>query len=294
MPLTLSTRYADGLPMNTSTGITANAFKYTAKELSLFRGLPVYDFTARHTLPAGGNMFRTMDRECESFFHLSPYSFCGGDPINFIDPTGNMMLAYDGERRWQFMKIDGEYGFYNTDGERFSGEGFIKNLENDLNTLLSKPMGETLVTGIIDSDQIVTIHEANTSEENGFVQGKSINHKINWCSNNTVQENNQNNSIPTFITLGHEVAHAYDQMELGGLDTNIWTVCEGEKYYKAEIFAGNMENFIRAEHGIAPRVTYLNDLNTTPSTIYAPPSSFRIKPSKQNLHLWKSLSLPQY
>ena len=228
MPLTLSTRYADGLPMNTSTGTTANAFKYTAKELSLFRGLPVYDFTARHTLPAAGNMFRTMDRECESFFHLSPYSFCGGDPINFIDPTGNMMLAYDGERRWQFMKIDGEYGFYNTDGERFSGEGFIKNLENDLNTLLSKPMGETLVTGIIDSDQIVTIHEANTSEENGFVQGKSINHKINWCSNNTVQENNQNNSIPTFITLGHEVAHAYDQMELGGLDTDIWTVCEGK------------------------------------------------------------------
>ncbi|MDE6485329.1 MAG: hypothetical protein K2L14_08040, partial [Duncaniella sp.] len=37
--------YADGLPMNTSTNPTTNAFKYTAKELSLFRGLPVYDYT---------------------------------------------------------------------------------------------------------------------------------------------------------------------------------------------------------------------------------------------------------
>ena len=82
MPLTLPTRYADGLPMNTTTGSTANAFKYTAKELSLFRGLPVYDYTARHTLPAGGNMFRTMDRKCESYYYsYSPYSFCTGDPV---------------------------------------------------------------------------------------------------------------------------------------------------------------------------------------------------------------------
>ena len=80
--------YPDGLPMNTSTGITANAFKYTAKELSLFRGLPVYDYTARHTLPAGGNMFRTMDPFAEKYHGISPYTFCAGDPINFTDPTG--------------------------------------------------------------------------------------------------------------------------------------------------------------------------------------------------------------
>ena len=80
--------YPDGLPMNTSTGTTANAFKYTAKELSLFRGLPVYDFTARHTLPAAGNMFRTMDPFAEKYHGISPYTFCAGDPINFTDPTG--------------------------------------------------------------------------------------------------------------------------------------------------------------------------------------------------------------
>ncbi|MDE5786731.1 MAG: hypothetical protein K2H98_09380, partial [Duncaniella sp.] len=86
--------YADGLPMNTSTGTTANAFKYTAKELSLFLGLPVYDYTARHTLPAGGNLFRTMDRECESYYSYSPYSFCIGDPVNFVDLDGNAVYLY--------------------------------------------------------------------------------------------------------------------------------------------------------------------------------------------------------
>ncbi|MDE6580965.1 MAG: DUF4225 domain-containing protein, partial [Duncaniella sp.] len=84
--MTTSLRH-DGLPMNNCTDVTANAFKYTAKELSLFRGLPVCNYTARHTLPQI-NRFRTMDRECESFFHLSPYTFCGGDLINFFDPTG--------------------------------------------------------------------------------------------------------------------------------------------------------------------------------------------------------------
>ncbi|MDE5829556.1 MAG: hypothetical protein K2H48_06160, partial [Duncaniella sp.] len=86
--------YPDGLPMNTSTGTTANAFKYTAKELSLFRGLPVYDYTARHTLPAGGNMFRTMDSKCEYYYSYSPYAFCIGDPVNFVDLDGNAVYLY--------------------------------------------------------------------------------------------------------------------------------------------------------------------------------------------------------
>ena len=97
--------YPDGLPMNTSTGTTANAFKYTAKELSLFRGLPVYDYTARHTLPAGGNMFRTMDPFASDFVPFSPYSFCMGDPINNYDPTGMVTyrIQFDGQN---FEEID--------------------------------------------------------------------------------------------------------------------------------------------------------------------------------------------
>ena len=91
--------YPDGLPMNTSTGTTANAFKYTAKELSLFRGLPVYDYTARHTLPAGGNMFRTMDPFAEKYHGISPYTFCAGDPINFTDPTGQLCIFINGYDR---------------------------------------------------------------------------------------------------------------------------------------------------------------------------------------------------
>ncbi|MBD5367810.1 MAG: hypothetical protein HDR83_00910, partial [Bacteroides sp.] len=96
--------YPDGLPMNTSTGTTANAFKYTAKELSLFRGLPVYDFTARHTLPQLGNRFRVMDPFCESYADLSPYSFCGGDPVNKTDKTG-MIIEKASIKTWYINKV---------------------------------------------------------------------------------------------------------------------------------------------------------------------------------------------
>ncbi|MDE6484050.1 MAG: hypothetical protein K2L14_01460 [Duncaniella sp.] len=90
--------YADGLPMNTSTNPTANAFKYTAKELSLFRGLPVYDYTARHTLPQI-NRFRTMDPLAERFYWLSPYNFCNGDPVNYKDTDGQMCIFINGYDR---------------------------------------------------------------------------------------------------------------------------------------------------------------------------------------------------
>lgn len=33
-------------------------------------------------------MFTTIDPHAESYYHLSPYSYCGGNPVNRIDPTG--------------------------------------------------------------------------------------------------------------------------------------------------------------------------------------------------------------
>ncbi|MBR1521214.1 MAG: hypothetical protein IJ635_08250 [Bacteroidaceae bacterium] len=33
-------------------------------------------------------MFTTVDPHAESYYHLSPYSYCGGNPVNAIDPNG--------------------------------------------------------------------------------------------------------------------------------------------------------------------------------------------------------------
>lgn len=57
-------------------------------------------------------MFTTIDPHAESYYHLSPYSYCGRNPINRIDPTG---------KDWYQNNQTSYYTWYDGDGER---EGF--------------------------------------------------------------------------------------------------------------------------------------------------------------------------
>lgn len=40
-------------------------------------------------------MFTTIDPLCEKYYHLSPYSYCGGNPINRIDLHGDSITILD-------------------------------------------------------------------------------------------------------------------------------------------------------------------------------------------------------
>lgn len=55
-----------------------------------------------------------------AYTNLSPYSYCGGDPVNCIDPTGNdivvlnytegehlAMLIQNEEGKWQYYSVNG-------------------------------------------------------------------------------------------------------------------------------------------------------------------------------------------
>lgn len=62
-------------------------YKYNGKELDLFHGLNWYDYLARGMDPAAGR-FTSIDPLCEKYYHISPYAYCGNNPINRIDPDG--------------------------------------------------------------------------------------------------------------------------------------------------------------------------------------------------------------
>ena len=32
--------------------------------------------------------FTTMDPMCEKYYHLSPYAYCGNNPVKYVDPNG--------------------------------------------------------------------------------------------------------------------------------------------------------------------------------------------------------------
>ena len=58
---------------------------HCGKELDKISGLDWYDFSARHLDPAYCR-FTTPDPLAEQYPHLSPYAYCMGNPIKFIDP----------------------------------------------------------------------------------------------------------------------------------------------------------------------------------------------------------------
>ena len=85
--------YAYGGLTADSKGQDRNRYKHTGKELVSDLGINSYDFTARWQYPMAG-AFTSPDALAHEMPWLSPYIFCGGDPINFSDPTGNRVTLY--------------------------------------------------------------------------------------------------------------------------------------------------------------------------------------------------------
>ena len=91
--------YPYGLPHASATAPTANRRKYGAKELTADLGLNLCDFAARWHNPAFP-AFTTPDPMASDYYPTSPYLYCGGDPINLIDPTG---MKWKNEKDKQYM-----------------------------------------------------------------------------------------------------------------------------------------------------------------------------------------------
>ena len=80
--------YPSGTLMYTSTNGTVQPYKFGQKELERTLPLDEYDFGARWMDPVVGGRFTTMDPLCEKYYGVSPYAYCGGDPVNKFDPDG--------------------------------------------------------------------------------------------------------------------------------------------------------------------------------------------------------------
>ena len=62
-------------------------YKYNGKELDRQGGLDWYDYGARHYDVALGR-WHVVDPMAEKYYLWSPYAYCLGNPVRFIDPTG--------------------------------------------------------------------------------------------------------------------------------------------------------------------------------------------------------------
>lgn len=93
--------YPSGLPWkyNTEDNPGSQPYKYNGKEFVEMHGLDEYDSDARWYYPA---LMRTttVDPLAEKYYDVSPYAWCGNNPVRFVDPTG-MDYTYNYD--------DGEY-----------------------------------------------------------------------------------------------------------------------------------------------------------------------------------------
>lgn len=62
-------------------------YRFTGKEKqTAFGNSNIYDSFARFQNAYG--RFMSIDPKAESFYHISPYTYCAGDPVNLVDPDG--------------------------------------------------------------------------------------------------------------------------------------------------------------------------------------------------------------
>ena len=83
-----------------STNASTQTYKYNGKEFDMMHGLHWYDYGARHYDPCIMR-FTTMDPMCEKYYNISPYAYCGNNPVNAVDPSGRDWYEdEDGHLQW--------------------------------------------------------------------------------------------------------------------------------------------------------------------------------------------------
>ena len=85
--------YPYGLPHASSVSPQSNRYKFEGKELTTEGGAYLANFEARLQSPFLGD-FLSPDPKAEEYLSLSPWAFCAGDPINYVDPTGERAYVY--------------------------------------------------------------------------------------------------------------------------------------------------------------------------------------------------------
>ena len=129
-------------------------YKFGGKELDRKFGLDLNDFHARQQDPLIGR-FTAIDPMAEKYYSVSPYVYCAGDPINFIDPTGcdsifafkNKELAYignDGKNSGDVYLVEGRVKRAVMRAEK-KGVNYTGNLKSKKNrySVAVIPRGET-------------------------------------------------------------------------------------------------------------------------------------------------------
>ena len=173
-------------------------YLFNAKELDEETGL--YYYGARYLDPTNA-AWLSVDPLFEKYAGISPYSYCVGNPIGLIDPSGKELG----------ISIDGETYTYNPEviANEYTGEnGIIKRYVSELNKMNRTKSGHKL---------LMTLHESRNKYK--LANGKSLEGTAHTLPLYDVSGEfvgatlNANGNID-LETIAHELFHSY-QYEKG-------------------------------------------------------------------------------
>jgi RHS repeat-associated protein len=119
---------------------SSQPYRYNGKELDRKFGLDFYDYGARHYDAALG-AWTTADPLAEKYYSVSPYAYCGNNPVMRIDPDGKDWYEYtdkDGNSQAMWRRLqDKTYTDDNGNVWNNIGENYLSVIGNDA-TLFSQ------------------------------------------------------------------------------------------------------------------------------------------------------------
>lgn len=155
-------------------GLMSNAcnnvqpYKYNGKDLDRKGGLDWYDYGARHYDATLGR-WHVVDPMAEMYYGWSPYTYCLGNPVKYVDLIGAFTSPYYTEDG-QFLGVD-ENGFtgniYITDEETFkkylkNGTVKSKDIQGDSKT---SSMRDKLLTSAAESHIYTDVLKKSTDSK---------------------------------------------------------------------------------------------------------------------------------
>ena len=263
--------YPDGVTHDKSTGQGEQVYKYNGKELDRMHGLDWYDYGAREYDPTIGQ-FISMDPLCEKYYNVSPYAYCAGNPVRYVDPDGRTIQITNKDETWTY-----------TFGTTYDGQNkYIRSVYELLNTLKDRG-GEDYIKQLIDSKHLFTIKKDDRSrfkaDKIGAASILHVTRNVNNVSTEIPKEKigsggiifmaldqkpecpteDGMREIPNYVVLGHEIGHAmhadtgwanYEQYSPNHEDSEFGKVTNDEFY------AMKIENYIREQNGQPRRTAY--------------------------------------
>ena len=153
-------------------GVTIQPYRFNGKESQEVAGLPYLDYGARYYHPLSSR-WTTMDPLAEKYYSVSPYAFCSGNPVNFVDPDGMVVIPKGTDElniiRNTIPESDREYVQLNANGQ-IDASLLSGHESSSGNYQLLK---ELVTSDLMINVELVSAKEAQDNDGNAYVENLS-------------------------------------------------------------------------------------------------------------------------